>query len=164
MVVPSGLNFTSQTFNVWPCNVLISAPLSTSHNFIVASSPLLANVFPLGLKLTDHTVPLCPVNSFSIIPSGNFHNLTFSSYEATAIYFPSGLKVKSVTPLGCFKLSKIKPVSLFHILTVLSTPPLARKRPSGLNSTDQISDLCAERTEANLKILLSTCSDLYQSW
>src|SRR5215472_1645564 len=138
-LLPSGLKATERTLPCSECPVRVrsSAPVETSHSFIVLSIPPLARVFPSGLKATALIKVDCHVRVRNTTPVESSHNFIVMSQLPLARIFPSGLKTTVVMNFECpVRVRNSAPVETSHNFISPSQPPLARVFPSGLKATD----------------------------
>jgi hypothetical protein len=106
-----------------------------AHILTVLSSPAEARVRQSGLKATERTDPVWIIPCVRISwPLSTFHSLAvLSSLPDEAKVWPSGLKaIDQIAPVGPASVRNSVALDASQSLTVLSSLPDAKMRPSGL--------------------------------
>ena len=143
-VRPSGLNATEVTASVWPVSGdAVWRWLATSHSRTVSSAPPVARVLPSGLNATESTESVWPVRGEPTC--GGWPRPTAAPLVVAA--GGQGLAVRAerhrvdrVGVTGERGAGSGRWLATSHSRTVLSSLPLARVLPSGLNATERTAD------------------------
>src|ERR1044071_278457 len=145
MVRPSGEKPTAQTTSLWPLKLARSRPLSTSHSRTVWSVPPVTRVSPSGANarhLVEWALNLRSLNSFQDFVSQNrtSANVLFGYQPTLAKSLPPGANARATIgpPPEPFKEASLALLVTFQISTSPSTPPQAKKFPSGEKDSETV--------------------------
>src|SRR5256885_1202762 len=126
-------------------SVLSLPPLTSNSPLgpqVTLSKPQLARMRPSGLQATLFTRSVCPVSVWRRLPLATSHSLTVRSQLALARVLPSGEKASPRTRLLCPAMIATQVAGcvfcISHTRICPVVPPLASRRPSGLQTTERI--------------------------